>query len=105
MHVARDAQGHWNLAPLARNGFDKDPTSTRKAWKTEPPADGAPRPPALPFTIEQLSLKQVKVELRDAVRDVQGDIDVSTIAPADRRTARASSSAAATKAIPSRGSD
>ena len=84
VHVARDAQGHWNLAPLARNGFDKDPTSTRKAWKTEPPADGAPRPPALPFTIEQLSLKQVKVELRDAVRDVQGDIDVSTIAPADQ---------------------
>ncbi len=84
LHVARDAQGRWNLVPLARNGFDKDPTSKRKAWKTEAPTEGAPRPPALPFTIEQLSLKQVKVELRDAVRDVQGDIDVATIASADQ---------------------
>jgi uncharacterized protein involved in outer membrane biogenesis len=84
LHIARDAQGRWNLVPLARTGFDKDPTSKRKAWKTEAPTEGAPRPPALPFTIEQLSLKQVKVELRDAVRDVQGDIDVATIASADQ---------------------
>ena len=57
VHIARDAKGRWNLVPLARTGFDKDPTSKRKAWKTEAPSEGAPPPPACIDTSRSRTVK------------------------------------------------